>query len=462
MAAIVISGGGVVGLSTAMLLAQDGHEVTVLERDPAPVVDPAEAWAAWERQGVNQFRLLHFFLPRFRTILEAELPDVAKALDDAGALRFNPLALIPEEIRGPLRPDDDRFESLTARRPVVEAVVAATAEATPGVTVRRGAAVTGLVGSEPGRAVGVRTATGDIRADLVVDAGGRRSQLPAWIEGIGGGRVEEELDDSGFVYYGRHFRGELPVMFGPLLQDYGSVSILTLPADHGTWGLGVIVSNNDPVMRGLRHVDRWTNVVKSLPLAAHWLEGEPVEDAITVMAKIEDRHRSFVVGGEPVATGVIALGDAWACTNPSVGRGASIGLLHAVALRNLLRSDVAPGRDLALAWHRTTQETVEPYYRATLDFDRHRLAEIDATVEGREIPTDDGWEMVKALGHAANQDPDCLRALLDVVSMLALPADAVTPVFDKVIALGAGWRDVPAMGPTRAELVALASGTPEG
>ena len=58
MAAVVVTGGGLIGLSTAMLLAKDGHQVTVLERDPnPPPATPAEAWELWERRGVNQFRI---------------------------------------------------------------------------------------------------------------------------------------------------------------------------------------------------------------------------------------------------------------------------------------------------------------------------------------------------------------------------------------------------------------------
>ena len=63
MARIVVTGGGVAGLVGAMLLAEDGHEVTLLERDAAEPPVPAEAWEHWERTGVNQFRLLHFFSP---------------------------------------------------------------------------------------------------------------------------------------------------------------------------------------------------------------------------------------------------------------------------------------------------------------------------------------------------------------------------------------------------------------
>ena len=138
MATVVVTGGGLIGLSTAMLLAKDGHDVTVLERDPSPPpATPTDAWELWERKGVNQFRLLHMFLPRFRQIAAAELPEVIAGMDAAGALRINLLSDAPVELTGGPRPGDEEVEAVTARRPVAESVVASVAQTTPGVHERK-------------------------------------------------------------------------------------------------------------------------------------------------------------------------------------------------------------------------------------------------------------------------------------------------------------------------------------
>ncbi|MDP1805014.1 MAG: FAD-dependent oxidoreductase, partial [Acidimicrobiales bacterium] len=86
MADVVVCGGSVIGLSTAMLLARDGHRVTVLERDAAPPPAATEAWDQWPRPGVGQFHQPHTFHPRFRLILDEELPGMVERLAGAGCI----------------------------------------------------------------------------------------------------------------------------------------------------------------------------------------------------------------------------------------------------------------------------------------------------------------------------------------------------------------------------------------
>ena len=96
MSTIVVLGGGVIGLSMAMMLARQGHSVTVFERDSEPLPgSPEEAWSAWERRGVAQFRLPHYLHPPVRQLLESHLPDVKEALLRADCVTFDVLATMP-------------------------------------------------------------------------------------------------------------------------------------------------------------------------------------------------------------------------------------------------------------------------------------------------------------------------------------------------------------------------------
>ena len=460
MSAFIVIGGGVAGLSSAMLLARDGHHVTVLERDPSPPPAPEEAWEIWERRGVNQFRLPHLFLPRFRELLDSELPDIADGLIAAGALRFNRMATLPQQVTGGVRPGDERFEQLTGRRPMMEAALARLAAAEPGVEVRRGVAVRGLLADWPRPGArphigGVVSDDGEhLTADLVIDAGGRRSALPGLLADVGAPVPEEEQADSGYVYYGRHFRstdGTLPHMMGPPLQHYVSVSLLTLPADHGHWSVAVSASANDKALRRAQDVDVFDRIIRSYPLVAHWIDAEPVT-GIDVMARIVDRVRRF--DPSSAATGVVAIGDAAACTNPSIGRGASTALMYAVCLRDTVRDvGTARRRELLERWSTVASERVEPYVNDTLTVDRHRRAQIEAEIAGESYETSDpGWHLGRALMAAAPHDPEILRGAMDVAGMLARGADVLRRpgLMDAIERVG----PVPPLpGPSRAELM---------
>ncbi len=61
---IVVVGGGMAGLGTALACARDGHRVTILERDATPMPESADAAFSWERRGAPQVRHSHAFLAR--------------------------------------------------------------------------------------------------------------------------------------------------------------------------------------------------------------------------------------------------------------------------------------------------------------------------------------------------------------------------------------------------------------
>jgi 2-polyprenyl-6-methoxyphenol hydroxylase-like FAD-dependent oxidoreductase len=467
VARIAFVGGGIGGLIGALLLARDGHHVTVLERDGAPPVRPVEAFDGWSRRGVPQFRLPHVVLPRLREILDDAMPDVIDALIADGAVRANRMTELPTAITGGLRPGDQRFEQVTGRRPMVEATLARVADREPGVAVRRGAVVAGLIPGEgrPGgvpHVAGVVLDSGErIAADLVACAGGRRSTLPAMLDAIGAEPPTTEVAAHGFTYYCRAFRspaGTQPALLGPPLQHYESLTFVTACGDNGTWSIAVIASAEDRWMRRATDADAWSRIVASYPLLAHWLEGEPIS-GVETMSATPDRRTWYVVGGRPVATGVVALGDALACTSPMYGRGMTFAAMQALCLRDVLREvSMADPHELSHRWNDRINNVVMPFADDTLAVTRHRLAEIDAQRTGRRYDTTDpAWHFVQRLFAATMRDPDALRAAMGVAAVFDRAGElARRPALQaRLDELG----DVPAApGPTRAELEELVNG----
>jgi 2-polyprenyl-6-methoxyphenol hydroxylase-like FAD-dependent oxidoreductase len=467
MPRIIVLGGGVCGLSGAMMLARDGHEVTVLERDAAPVPGSAEeAWEQWSRDGVTQFRLAHLLQPAGRAVLEEELPDVLQALHSVGALRLDMLGLMPPNLAdaGP-RSGDERFVTYTARRPVFEQVLGEAAQGEPGLEMRRGSAVKELttrVGNGTPHVTGVRLDSGEtLQADLVVDAMGRRSQLSRWCSDANIGTLHEESEDSGFIYYGRYFRsadGTTPQPIGPLLAPMGTFSILTLPSDNGTWAVALVTSSGDQPLKRMRDPDLWSAVMQACPLHAHWLQGEPIGD-LEAMGGMVDRYRRPVAGGRPLLTGIALLGDAWACTNPSLGRGISLGLLHTKCLREVVGSHLDDPVEFAQAWDATTEARLTPWYRETVAEDRDRLHEIDALRKGLEpVPPSERSAVLRgALLTAMLHDPDLFRAYLASRAVLTPLSEtfARDGVPERILELAGEHERMVLPGPSREELLTL-------
>jgi 2-polyprenyl-6-methoxyphenol hydroxylase-like FAD-dependent oxidoreductase len=427
MARIVVVGGGMIGLATALLVAKQGHDVTVLERDPEPPPATApDAWESWDRPGVMQFRLAHILLCGGRIVLDEHLPEVADALRKAGAGSYAPLGDLPPSItdRSP-RPGDERFVTFAARRPLLEYAMATAAAGA--VDIRRGAHVTGLLSDGQRRVTGVQLPEGELKADLVIDAMGRRSPLPAWLTAIGASAPAEESEDLGFIYYGRFFKppagAERPWLGIIGLWHFDCYSLLTLPSEAGTWSVTVVTSSGDRELRALREEAAFTSLVGACPLHAPALAGEPVT-GILAAAGVADRRRELVVDGAPVATGVLTVGDSWACTNPSLGRGISFGLMHAAITAEAVAEHLADPCALALAQDRLTRERLLPWYDSTAREDRRRAARIAAVVAGRPpAAPDEVTALVRDMSVAMMADPDIFRAYLESRLALATPEE---------------------------------------
>ncbi len=472
MARIIVLGGGVCGLAAGILLRRDGHDLTVLERDPEPAPSSAEdAWERWQRDGVTQFRQTHYLTPRGREVLDAVLPEVRIGLAAEGGMPLNSLAMMPPTItdRAP-REGDERFITINARRSTVEQVLARTAETESGLGIRRGVTVTGLVArgyDGVPHVEGVRTQDGEeLAADLVVDATGRRSQLPRWLEAAGAGPVNEEAEDSGFLYYTRYFRarnGGMPEFHAPLLSMMGTFSILTVPADNGTWSVTIYAASGDQPLKQLRDPDVWHRLLAACPLHAHWLDGEPL-GGVTAMGGIVDRHRRLHYGGQPIATGVALVGDAWACTNPSLGRGMTLGLMHVRRLRDIARSHLDEPHEFAEAWDAVTESEFTPWYRETVEEDHARLQEIEALRDGRvpEPPSDPSAAMRGAMFASFAFDADVFRAFLGTRACLWRIEEACADerLMQRMTELA---RDAPPLrlpGPDREQLLSLLAASP--
>jgi len=305
----------------------------------------------------------------------------------------------------------------------------------------------------------VRTNAGErLAGDLVIDAMGRGSSLPRLLAAAGGEAVHEQAEDTGFLYYTRYLRGEVPKPRGPINTPIGTFSILTLPGDNGTWSVTLYASAGDQPLKALRDAEKWTKVVRACPRHAHWLDGGEPITPVMAMGGIVDRLRSLNGNGAGPALGVLSLGDAWACTNPSMGRGMSLGIVHAGVLRRVVREHADRPADLVSAFAAETQRELLPWYESTVLIDRERMAQIIALRNG-EAPavSDHPFARVgRALAPAMSRDPDVFRSALEISSCLSLPREVFSrPGFAERVLAAASGATPSSFGPDRQELLAL-------
>ncbi len=463
---IVVTGAGVGGLTAALLLARDGHDVVILERDSTPLPASADEAFTWNRRGAPQVRHPHAFLGRLRNLLRDDLPDVLADLKSAGATEVSWTDIAPETLddRTP-QPGDEDMALLACRRTTFEWVLRRSVLATKRVELRDGVRVTGLrtaPGSSPPRVIGVDTDAGPVDADLVVDAGGRHSALVRLLEGIGV-TLTEEKHDAGMVYLSRFYR----LREGATEPDVNAFNGGTLGylgygvfrGDNRTFSVTLAIGTEDKELRALTAGAGFDAAAAMLPAATAWVDpavSEPIAEQ-HAMAGLLNRVRHLVVDGKPLVLGLAAVGDALICTNPLYGRGCSLAAVHAQLLTKALRDHPDDLEALALQVDAAAREEILPWYDAS-------VAQDEASRIARANDSGDAITSIitEGLLPLTRTDAVVSRAFFRTLNLLTSPNAVLNdPELQQRVlahwATRAQRPPEPVVGPTRAEMIAALS-----
>ncbi len=424
---VVVVGGGIAGLGTALACARDGHEVTILERDDTPMPNDADAAFDWKRTGAPQVRHSHAFLARLRKVLRERAPDVLDALLDAGAAEIAFTENLPETLtdRGP-RPGDEDLVAIACRRTTFEWVLRRLVLAEPHVTLRHGVAA-GSLDAAPG-AVPRVTGVDGRPADLVVDARGPRSSSDEWLAAIGAPAVHEELHESGIVYFSRFYRMNpgvgSPSFAGPAAADLGYLKYAIFLGDNDTFSITYAIERDDEELRrALVDPHAFEVVSRAVVGIAPWRADGVAEPttSVHVMAGLRNRYRPLVdEHGEPIVHGFAAVGDASVCTNPLYGRGCSLAFVHAFGLADALRQHPDDPAGFGRTFAAFTVRELVPWFRSAV------LQDAQARAMHEELSSEDPRAFMQAvfrdgLVPAMRTSPAVFRAFLRWFNMLVTP-----------------------------------------
>lgn len=423
---VVVIGCGIGGLATALRLGRCGHRVRVLERDgadPPPRAD--DAFGAWARRGVPQWDLYHVFGARARKELAARTPDVIERLVAADAEDRDLSWVVADDPA----PDDGDLRVLVVRRPVMEWALRTAVAATPGVELLAGTTATGLA-IEGGRAVGV-TAGGDLwSADVVVDAAGRRSPVRGWLRAAGVEVPPTQRSPCGIAYYSRYFRlrdgAELPPVHGPVLErgDLGYMGYGIAPGDARTYGVLLAAPAEDRDLRALRHPGAWDAAAAAIERVAGFVDpsvGAPIMPPAP-MHGLENVLNPWVRDGRPLVSGLAAIGDAWAVTDPLFGWGASLALAHGFGIADALHAHQAGVDEAIVEFHDRHRDEIEQRFALACEDDRTLTARWTGRDDHRDDAAIEREALLFACTRVARRDVPTRRALVRRGFLLDLPA----------------------------------------
>lgn len=421
----VVIGACMAGLVAARALADFYSEVLILERDTFPV-------PGGQRKGVPQGRHLHNLLPAGQEILEKLFPGLTGQLISQGAQTIDSQEVAWFFKGAYHRPFTSNTKGIAARRPLLEATVQRRVLALPNVQAIENCDVLGVVANEARLAVaGVRllrhkmgSAAEIMGADLVVDATGRGSRTPVWLEELGYARPPEAQVRIGMGYTSRYYRrlpGQLPgkkalVITAELENPRLGVA---MAEETESWivTLGGYFGNHAPTDdQGFLAFAR---SLTSPDLYEFLKEAEPTSAPIQHKFPFSQRRHYQKLQHFP--TGLVVFGDALCSFNPIYGQGMSVAAQQAVALHNCLSHH--DNLTLAPAFFKCAAKIIDNPWQLVGGGDlRFPAAEGKRTQLGKFL----SW-YVDHLHNAAHHSPEVFKAFAEVTGLLAAPPTLLRP-----------------------------------